>query len=194
MDTQEIFNTLKNEPEKLTEVSSNPLNDQPSITLDELLSGTETGTSDIPEPEQATTGSNSGPFNSGQSISAGDLISGKTATELLDIAAPSLIAKAARLFGKRIDKFALKASPEEKKIIAPVMQNWLNSITVNTKDPLQALLLVCGFVYGTKLIDLDNSAPVKRQYVKETESGQVRTETRGRKPGTKAGVDFKPKK
>lgn len=163
--------------EEREEITAYP-DDEKEISLDDLLG----------DQSQQTEGEPAQNFPAG-TVSAGDLISGKTATELLDIAAPAVISRVAKMFGKKIQKHELKATAEEKKIISPVMQNWLNSIRVDTKDPLKALLLVCGFVYGSKIIDLNNT-PGNKQLEKQPENNG-RKETRGRKPGTKKGVDFK---
>jgi hypothetical protein len=156
------------------------------IDLNDLLKDTDQPGNDHPGSDQPKTEQSA---RDTDSISAADLINGKTATELLDVAAPVVLSRAAKAIGRKINKADLRATPEEKKIISPVMQRWLESIRINTRNPLNALLLVCAFIYGTKIIDVNNTGA--RSEAREQAENNDKKETRGRKAGSKKGVDFK---
>jgi len=88
------------------------------------------------------------PVNS-QQMNAGNLITGDMAVMFLDMLLPALIVALMAKAGKQVSKSALQATAKEKEIIAPVLQNYLNSINFAVDNPLNALLITLAMIYGT---------------------------------------------
>lgn len=88
-------------------------------------------------------------------IKLGDTIGGKRAVDLFDAIFPSLIVLGA-LYGlnMKINKKGLQLDADEKKLLAPFFQDYLNSLNINMNNPLNNLLLAAGLIYGAKIIDL----------------------------------------
>ena len=108
-------------------------------------------------------------------ISAGAFVSGEFATNLMDTIVPSLILLLALQFGYLFEKKSLQLTSKEKELIAPAMQEYLDSLNVNFNNPLYNLLFVVGAVYATKVIDIlpsikkKQSVPKKEQDVSDKE-------------------------
>jgi len=60
---------------------------------------------------------------------------------------------------RKVNKKFLQATPDEKKIIEPVLHNYLMSINFNVDSPLNALLITVAMIYGTKTIEVINNVP-----------------------------------
>jgi len=123
----------------------------------------------------------------GQKLNAGNLITGQTAVGFLDMLLPLIcVLVIEKINGSKINKRYLQATPDEKKILEPVLHNYLNSINFNVDTPLNALLITVAMIYGTKTIEVMNVQPERSQPVKMPSAfvGQ-RVETRGRKAGGK---------
>lgn len=113
--------------------------------------------SENPAANNPTAANFSGSNTQGQKMNAGALITGDMAAGFLDLLLPVIIVLIAdKVAGKKINKRYLQATPDEKKTIAPVLQNYLNSVNFNVESPLNALLLTCAFIYGTKTIEVLN--------------------------------------
>lgn len=87
-------------------------------------------------------------------LSAGTLLSGTFATDLMDNLLPAIAVLVIVKVGYNIDRRALQLTPKEKDTIAPVMQQYLDSINVNFNNPLYNLLMVIGAIYGAKVIQI----------------------------------------
>ena len=119
-------------------------------------------------------GSKLPPVNS-QQMNAGNLITGDMAVMFLDMLLPALIVALMAKAGKQVNKSALQASAKEKEIIAPVLQNYLNSINFSVDNPLNALLITLAMIYGTKTVEALNGAkfPMQRTYPTGNGSGGI---------------------
>lgn len=166
---QELFNSfemLEQIPTSLmTEITDKP----ESSPLSELTDHTKVD-SFAPLQENNPVNNAANPFPPNpvqpQQMNAGNLITGDMAVGFLDMAVPVLIVLLIEKFnGQKVNKKYLQATADEKKTIAPVLQNYLNSVNFNVDSPLNALLLTVAFIYGTKTIEILNSpqspAPVK---------------------------------
>lgn len=114
------------------------------------------------------------PVNS-QQMNAGNLITGDMAVMFLDMLLPALIVALMAKAGKQVSKSALQASAKEKEIIAPVLQNYLNSINFAVDNPLNALMITLAMIYGTKTVEALNGAkfPMQRTYPTGNGSGGI---------------------
>lgn len=86
-------------------------------------------------------------------VNVGQLVGGKFAVDLMDTLIPSVALLAFSALGYEIEKRGLQLNEREKAVIAPAMQDYLNSINVNLNNPLYNLLLVVGVVYGSKIME-----------------------------------------
>lgn len=133
-------------------------------------------------PDNPTTRNDTGAgmFNptQNQGVKLGGAIGGKTATDIVNILLPSLAVWGMSAAGYHFDKKMIELTAEEKKIIAPAMQDYLNSINVNFDNPLSNLLFVVGSIYTAKIIEvvpqMQKKAP-RPQGIKVDGPGKVRT-------------------
>lgn len=89
------------------------------------------------------------------SITAGQLIPASLAAEMADMIIPVLLVLTLKITTKKeIHKSHFQATPQERAMIEPVLQNYLNSLQVNIDKPINALLTVLACVYGTKVIEI----------------------------------------
>lgn len=119
-----------------------------------------------------------------QSMNAGGLITGSMAVHFLDIILPAAIVLVVdRVSEKKISKNWLKATPEEKATLEPVLQNYLNSINFAVDNPINALLIAVCFIYGVKTVEaLNYNAPAPARTPNAFPNEQKRT--RGRHPNS----------
>jgi hypothetical protein len=87
-------------------------------------------------------------------VKLGDAIQGRRAVDVFDAIFPSLAALLISYLGYEFSKKSLQLDADEKKTLAPVMQEFLNSINVNMNNPLNNLLIVLGAIYAGKVIDV----------------------------------------
>lgn len=119
-----------------------------------------------------------------QRINAANLITGTMAVNFLDMLLPVIcVLLIEKINGKKTSKKYFQATPDEKKILEPVLHNYLMSINFNIDNPLNALLITVAFIYGTKTVEVLNdlpqqAAPVKMPSPFNTASNKA--ETRGR--------------
>lgn len=140
-----------------------------------------TGPTDIPtEPNKpnSPTGSTNVPTSPGNKL--GSVIGGKTAADLLDILFPSLCVWAISAIGYKIGKGKLQMTAKEKEVLAPAMQQYLDSINVDFNNPLYNLLFVVGSIYTSKVIDilpeLEKVKKDKKESTKVMRIKEVKTE------------------
>lgn len=105
-------------------------------------------------PGQPATGQMWAPGGAGTSAKLGDSLSGKTATKIFDFIFPAIIAYVVQALGYRFDKRMVELTPEEEKVIASAMQDYLNTVQVSFNNPLYTLLFVIGGVYTGKAIEI----------------------------------------
>jgi hypothetical protein len=84
----------------------------------------------------------------------GNLIGGELAVKLLDIAIPAILVTAIYYVGYKLEKEKIKLTPEDRKVVAPVLQDALNAIEIDLNNPFANLALVLSIVYGMKLVEL----------------------------------------
>lgn len=95
-----------------------------------------------------------------QKINAANLITGQMAVSFLDMLLPVIcVLIIEKINGRKINKKYLQASPDERKVLEPVLHNYLASIDFNVDTPLNALLITVAFIYGTKTIEVLNDLP-----------------------------------
>jgi len=194
------FDMLEQVPTDLmTEITVKPTDNGKSILTD-IAGHTEDKSIFTSQPEQTP---NFGSLNNpqqqpqtqAQRMNAGSLITGDMAVGFLDMALPVLFVLLIEKFnGKKVNKRLLQATSDEKKTIAPVLQNYLNSINFNVDSPLNALLLTVAFIYGTKAVEVLNMpeavqgvkmpsafAPQQQQQSKgRNADGSIKKDGRGR--------------
>jgi len=185
MNEDKIFDTLDNIPDSLlkditeTPQKESSLKDAASHTA---INGFEDyNTEDRgqkPEVRQPQTGT--------QQMNAGNLITGDMAVMFLDMLLPALIVAMLAKAGKQVSKAALQASAKEKEIIAPVLQNYLNSINFAVDNPLNALMITLAMIYGTKTVEALNGVKFtgQRTYPTGNGSGGIKENTGVNKDGT----------
>lgn len=196
------FDLLEETPtELLTEVKSD------TISPDALTGNTGTAINDIynrpNEAGQQGAGFGTGPQAQGgqfnpnnpqpQTMNAGSLINSEMAVAFIDIIVPVVfVLLFKRIHNKTISKKAVTLSSSEKETIKPVLQNYLNSINFSVDNPLNALVLTLGFVYGMKYVEISNQVPngnfntatPPANIGEQTAQGTIKKDGRGRPKGT----------
>lgn len=191
------FETLESIPtELMTEIKSD------NIVIDDITSGTGTALSDNFASKQAGANINgsgpsiNGPFPNNpnsQTLRAGSLITPDIAVAFMDVVIPVIFVLLFKRFhDKVISKKSLQLSSSEKETIKPVLQNYLNSVNFSVDNPLNALLLTLGFIYGMKYIEISNQIPngnfnsvtPPANIGEPTATGIIKKDGRGRPKGT----------
>lgn len=172
---------LKKVPDfMLTEVA--PAADNPAQTASpekeifETGKHTETETfprSDSPGPKDNPTNPENSTFSK---MTAGQAVSGKTAVAFADFVIPALFAMLAKFSGYELDKKLLKLNKDDRDLLEPAAQDYLNSIDLRL-TPFQALLVAISTVYGSKVVEiLPTLKPLKKAPERQpaaTENSQV---------------------
>jgi len=123
----------------------NKANDQPSAFQFSENQNGQQRTQPQPQPQQ---------------INAANLINGQMAVHFLDMLLPVIcVLLIEKVNGMKVNKKYLQATPDEKKILEPVLHNYLASINFNVDTPLNALLITVAFIYGTKTVEVLNNVP-----------------------------------
>lgn len=196
------FDLLEETPtELLTEIKSD------TISADTLTANTSTALNDIyNRPNESGqqgagfgtgTQTQGGQFNPNnpqpQTMNAGSLINSEMAVAFIDIIVPVVfVLLFKRIHNKTISKKAVTLSSSEKETIKPVLQNYLNSINFSVDNPLNALILTLGFVYGMKYVEISNQVPngnfntatPPANIGETTAQGTIKKDGRGRPKGT----------
>lgn len=192
------FDLLEETPtELLTEIKSD------NIKPDEITGNTGTGLNDIyNRPNEsgqqgASSGTGNAQFNPNgpqpQTMNAGSLINSEMAVAFIDIVVPVVfVLLFKRIHDKTISKKAIQLTSSEKETIKPVLQNYLNSINFSVDNPLNALVLTLGFIYGMKYIEVSNQIPngnfntatPPANIGEQTAQGFIKKDGRGRPKGT----------
>lgn len=197
------FDLLEETPtELLTEVKSD------TISPDALTGNTSTGINDIYNRPTNEGGQQGGGFGTGQqtqggqfnpnnpqpqTMNAGSLINSEMAVAFIDIIVPVVfVLLFKRIHNKTISKKAVTLSSSEKETIKPVLQNYLNSINFSVDNPLNALILTMGFIYGMKYVEISNQLPngnfntatPPANIGETTAQGTIKKDGRGRPKGT----------
>lgn len=160
---------LFNEIEKMKGVPNELLKDitDTDINIDNLTAHT------TPQPQFSTNAGNAAqptqpgamPLNQpglpqAQQMNVGNLITGEMAVNFLNVIAPVVLVL---VFNKMTDKKVIKKqfelSNDEKKIMQPALQNYLNSLNFTVDTPLNALVITVGIIYGSKVIEIAGDMP-----------------------------------
>ena len=165
MEQSNFFTELENFEQipkiALTEISQKENKDILSHTL--LAPGEG---SQEPAQEQTTSGNTSDfsntnrpgidtPLYTGQRLNLGSIFDAKLGVSLLDTIIPTLLVIVMRRSANvKISKTRFSLSASEKETIQPVLQNYLNSINFSVDNPLNALLITVGVIYGSKTLDV----------------------------------------
>ena len=188
------FDLLKEAPtELMTEIKSD------NIKLDDMTGNTGM----IPESLLTPSGAGTNPtgFNplnpnsspDSQTLNAGNLITPELAIAFVDIIVPVVfVLLFKRIHDKTISKKDISLSSSEKETLKPVLQKYLNSINFAIENPLNALIVTMGFIYGMKYIEISNQLPsgtfkssAPPQNIGEvTALGTIKRDGRGRPKGT----------
>jgi len=91
-------------------------------------------------------------------VPLGKFVKSKFVLLVLDLVLPVAIAKISTVVGYRINKQWLKLTKEDREILDEPLQDFLNYIKFNPKNPTWLLLLAVSMVYGTKLIEISEKA------------------------------------
>lgn len=121
------------------------------------------------DTSKGTPGANTGFGTAPSNIkSIGQIVpnSGKFAVILIhEMAIPALTIWVSKNVGYKCDKAGLKLTKEDKEVLIPAWEGWLNSLNINIEKPIYQLLLALGFVYGSKWMD----GTLKFEKVKKTD-------------------------
>ena len=117
---------------------------------------------------------NAPPFQQqSQTINAGSLLNASVMVELVNTIMPALLVMAIKRFAKKnVVKKQFSATVDEKKMLEPIIENYLKSVNFNIQNPFNALMLGLVIVYGMKTIEVLNTtvadSPVNAAGLKET--------------------------
>lgn len=123
-------------------------------------------------------------------IKVGNLLEGKFAVDMIDALLPALLVVLFKKMNLSVRKTELQLTEGEKRTLAPVVQDCLNTLDIDFNNPWVALAFTAGIIYGSKVIEkagvgwLDKMAskPIKekiKEHVdKQPESKQATNESR----------------
>lgn len=83
----------------------------------------------------------------------GGLVGGELGVRLLDAAVPAILVTVIGFVGYTFDKGRLKLNADDRKVIAPLMQDALNAIEIDFNNPFINLAFGLSIVYGSKIIE-----------------------------------------
>lgn len=89
----------------------------------------------------------------GNIVSLGELIEGKTGVELMDALLPAIMVVGLYAIGMKIRKSELQLTDKEKGTVIPIFQKCLDSIHLNFDSPWTMLAITLGAIYGGKVIE-----------------------------------------
>lgn len=114
-------------------------------------------------------------------VKVSSLVTGEKAVRIVDFVFPALfILILKNITGREVEKSRLQATKDERELLAPVVHDYLESISLEL-TPLNALLICLGVVYGTKTIEIMNEPAPKKADIKPAE---IAPGDKQRKPGT----------
>jgi hypothetical protein len=183
-----LFKDITDNPDAETESSATASESNKSV----LDVGVKAENTHIFEPTETPSARNfaegpNGSFAPGQmyvnksGVKVGGAISGKMATDILNILLPTLAALVIDQLGYHFDKRLIELTADEKKVIAPAMQDYLDSINVDFNNPLYNLLFVVGAIYAAKIIEV---APQLQKKARKQPQGREVAEAAIRSPKT----------
>lgn len=128
-------------------------------------------------------------FNQGTQLNAGSLINADIAISIVNIVVPvALVLLFKKTLNRTVSKNSFALTAAEKDTLKQPLQNYLNSINFQVQNPLNALLLVAGMIYGMKAVEVINEVPAGKfpaSNPPETKvDGSIKKDNRGRKAGT----------
>lgn len=92
------------------------------------------------------------PIQTGQSVTAGSLIDGKLAVELMDASIPALMVFLLLKTGLKVRKTELQLTEKEKGVLAPIVSKCLETLMINFNNPWAALGVTMLAFYGAKIL------------------------------------------
>lgn len=128
-----------------------------SVSMDDALKGADHtkhtifSVSDLSKGASGSAGSGPVP---GSVVTAGQLVSGKIAVDMMDAMLPAILVVAFAKMGLSIKKTGLQLTQAEKNTLAPYAEACLNTINMNFSNPWQALAISVIFIYGGKALEL----------------------------------------
>jgi len=155
MNAAQQLETFENIPES-------GLNNITSATIKEVsdadifstadIADVSTGFTDTPQQEKkGTVNANKNAQTTPTKL--GGLVGGELGVRLLDAAVPALLVTVIHFIGYKMDKSKLKLNADDRKVIAPLMQDALNAIEIDFNNPFINLAFGLSVVYGSKLIE-----------------------------------------
>ena len=200
MNKQFNFEELKKIPSSLTEkLTTNENSNAPQAdnqnVVNEFFSHTEdkeTFAQEQPQQSQQSAQNDAGYFQQGTQLNAGELFPTEIIIDLADnVLSKLLSAVATRVMKKNVPAQMLQATAKEKNTLQPAVKGYLNSINF-TMSPLSALLTSIAAIYGSKLIEVSNTASaIKTGAALQQMNSVVNTDlpqaATGRKPVIKNG-------
>lgn len=114
------------------------------------------------EPNQPTGGPG------GTKVNVGGMFEGKYAVDMLDALLPALLVVLFKKMNIGVRKTELQLTESEKKTLAPVVQNCLNTIDLDFNNPWIALAVTAGIIYGSKVIEKAGVGWLDKQSTKTT--------------------------
>jgi len=106
---------------------------------------------------------------------AGALIGGDLAVDLMDMALPAIFVFVVVKIGYKMDKKDLQLTVKEKATLAPAMQAVLDRMMIDLNNPYANLAMIMVIIYGSKVMAL--APDMERLKPKKTEVEQVIDET-----------------
>lgn len=187
------FDALESIPsEAMKEIHVTPVSD-------DITKGTETNAQSINEAayngmdknlwDTFNPGGNNNGLNQGTQLNAGSLINADMAISIINIVVPvALVLLFKKTLNRTVSKNSFALTAAEKDTLKQPLQNYLNSINFHVQNPLNALLLVAGMIYGMKAVEVINEVP-QGKFAPDNPpanktDGTPKKDNRGRKAGT----------
>jgi hypothetical protein len=143
---------------------------------------------------------NAAPGTPTTTVKVGEMFEGKFAVDMLDALLPALLVVVLRMMKLTVRKSEMQLTESEKKTLAPVLQNCLNTLNLDFNNPWVALSVTAGIIYGSKVLEkgavgwLDKKAmePIKEKAKQNAKENSIKddisvnkTNISGSESGTK---------
>lgn len=101
----------------------------------------------------------------------GGVLKANLAINLIDLLIPSLLVLVLNWFSYTIDKKIIQLNKQEKEMLEPALQDVLNEIELDLKNPYITFGVLLAIVYGVKIIDNKESIMKKTPVIVKEKKG-----------------------
>ena len=158
-----------------------------AVSVEDALKGAQHTKSNVFSVSDMAKGPNGPtPGIAGSSVTAGQLVSGKIAVDMMDAIFPAILVVIFARIGVAIKKTSLQLTQGEKNTLEPIMSSCLNTINMDFSSPWQALAVTMLFIYGGKALEVGGVGWLDKKAAKATPADPAKHEKAVVVPMTKS--------